>query len=155
MTKRMDEVMEKVRALPDDTQDEIARLLRAIVEEEDAADDLAPEQEDLLRQRLAEADRQEFATAEEVARLDASEIYEFITARSPRGARRVGADIEAVVELARLFPRSGRKQKTFNVRRLVSRKYRYVVTYRVDIAQDQIVILLVEHPRQNRKYQNQ
>jgi hypothetical protein len=66
MTKRMDEVMEKVRALPDDTQDEIARLLRAIVEEEDAADDLAPEQEDLLRQRLAEADRQEFATAEEV-----------------------------------------------------------------------------------------
>lgn len=88
------------------------------------------------------------------ARLDVSDIYEFIAVRSPRGARRVGADIEAVVDLAHLFPRSGRRQKTLNVRRLVSRKYKYVVTYRVDLVNEEIVILLVEHPRQNRKYQN-
>jgi toxin ParE1/3/4 len=89
------------------------------------------------------------------AQHDVSEIYEFISIRNPRGARHVGADIEGVAELARLFPRSGRKQKGFNVRRLVSRKYKYVLTYRVDIPNDEIVVLLVEHRRQNRKYQNQ
>jgi hypothetical protein len=66
MTKLMDQVMEKVRSLPEDTQDDIARLLLSIVVDEEAADDLPPEQEDLLRKRLAEADRREFATAEEV-----------------------------------------------------------------------------------------
>lgn len=66
MTKLMDEVLEKMRLLPEDTQDEIARLLHSIIAEEEAVDDLSPEQDKLLRGRLAEADRREFATTAEM-----------------------------------------------------------------------------------------
>lgn len=67
MTKLLQEAMEKLSQLPDGRQDELARMLIDV-----AASDLQPyqltdEQLAAVDEALAQADRGEFATDEEIA----------------------------------------------------------------------------------------
>jgi toxin ParE1/3/4 len=48
----------------------------------------------------------------------------------------------------------GRKQSTPGVRKLVTRRYSYLVYYRVDMAAREVVVLNIKHPARKRKYKN-
>jgi toxin ParE1/3/4 len=53
-----------------------------------------------------------------------------------------------------LFPHVGRRQRAEGVRKLVTRKYVYLVYYMVDEIADEIVILNIKHPARRREYSN-
>jgi toxin ParE1/3/4 len=83
-----------------------------------------------------------------------AEIADYIHERNPAGARRVRAAIYESLQNLILFPCVGRKQKTAGVRKLVTRKYSYLVYYTVDEAAEEIVILNVRHPARRREHED-
>jgi len=69
-------------------------------------------------------------------------------------AQRVRTAIDDSVQKLLAFPRIGRRQTQQGVRRLVTHRYRYLVYYTVNEAADEIVILNVKHPAQEREYED-
>ncbi len=51
-----------------------------------------------------------------------------------------------------LFPYLGRRQKVEGVRKLVTRRYPYLVYYTVDDGAEEIIILFIQHPAQEREH---
>lgn len=51
-----------------------------------------------------------------------------------------------------LFPNTGRRQATPNVRKLVSRKRPYLVYYQANEQAGEVVILTVRHPAPEREH---
>ena len=82
------------------------------------------------------------------------EIGDYIHAQNPAAARRVRAAIIDSLQILILFPHLGRKQRVEGVRKLVTRKYAYLVYYVVDDAADEIVILNVKHPASRREHED-
>jgi hypothetical protein len=66
MTRLLEQAVETVSALPDETQDELARILLQLAGVEQPPYELTPEESADLDASLAEAERGEFATDEEV-----------------------------------------------------------------------------------------
>jgi hypothetical protein len=66
VTRLFKQAVETVSALPDDTQDELARILLQLAGVEQPSYELTPEEEADLDASLAEAEQGEFATDEEV-----------------------------------------------------------------------------------------
>jgi hypothetical protein len=66
MTRLLEQAIETVATLPDDTQDELARILLQLAGVEQPSHELTPEEEADIDASLAEAERGEFATDEEV-----------------------------------------------------------------------------------------
>jgi addiction module RelE/StbE family toxin len=83
-----------------------------------------------------------------------TEIGDYIHAQNPAAAGRVRATIIESLQNLILFPHVGRKQKVEGVRKLVTRKYAYLVYYTVDEAADEIVILNVKHPASRREHED-
>jgi toxin ParE1/3/4 len=81
-------------------------------------------------------------------------IGDYIHAQNPAAARRVRATIIDSLQTLILFPHVGRKQKVESVRKLVTRKYAYLVYYTVDEATEEIVILDVKHPASRREHED-
>ena len=69
MTKLLEKGIEAVRRLPEERQDVAGEILLAISEENQSRYRLTPEQIEEVKLAIAEADRGEFATAEEMAAL--------------------------------------------------------------------------------------
>lgn len=53
-----------------------------------------------------------------------------------------------------MFPHMGRRQTFEGVRKIVTRRYPYLVYYTVDAAHDEIVILSIQHPSRQREFEN-
>jgi toxin ParE1/3/4 len=53
-----------------------------------------------------------------------------------------------------LFPELGRRQAVKGVRKLITRKYSYLVYYSLDQSADEIVILTIQHPVRDREYKD-
>jgi hypothetical protein len=66
MTKLLEQAVETVRGLPPEMQDELARLLLQLAGEAQPPLQLSPKEEASLDESLAQADRGEFATDEQV-----------------------------------------------------------------------------------------
>ncbi len=66
MTRLFEQAVETVSALPDDTQDELARILLQLAGVEQPPYELTAEEAADMDAPLAEAERGEFATDEEV-----------------------------------------------------------------------------------------
>jgi len=86
------------------------------------------------------------------ATANVAEIADYIRVRNPAAALRVRSDIYQGLQNLILFPRVGRRQKAEGVRKLVTRRYRYLVYYVVDDEMGEIVILSVKHPAQRREH---
>jgi hypothetical protein len=69
MTRLLEQAVETVRVLPDEVQDELARILLQLAGVEQPPYELTPEEEADVQISLAEAGRGEFATDEEVRAL--------------------------------------------------------------------------------------
>ena len=66
MTKLLEQAVETVRGLPPEVQDELARMLLQLAGEDQAALQLSAEEAASFDQSLAQAERGEFATDEQV-----------------------------------------------------------------------------------------
>jgi toxin ParE1/3/4 len=79
---------------------------------------------------------------------DLAEIGDYIRERDPRAATRVRAAILESLHRLVLFPHIGRRQNVEGVRKLVTRRYPYLVYYTARA--DEVVILAVRHPARER-----
>jgi toxin ParE1/3/4 len=70
---------------------------------------------------------------------------------NPKAALRVRAAIVESLQTLVLFPHIGRRQKTEGVRKLVTRRYPYLVYYAIDEASEEIVIIAIQHPARERE----
>jgi toxin ParE1/3/4 len=83
---------------------------------------------------------------------DLADIADYIRERSPAAAQRVrDAILEALRNLAS-FPHIGRRQNVEHVRRLVIRRYGYLVYYEADESAREVVVLAIRHPSRRREY---
>jgi toxin ParE1/3/4 len=74
-----------------------------------------------------------------------TDIADYLGERSPEAALRVrDAILESLQNLV-LFPRSGRNQQVDGVRKVVTRRYSYLVYYTLDELTDEIIILTIRH----------
>jgi plasmid stabilization system protein ParE len=85
---------------------------------------------------------------------DIGAIADYIRARNPRAARQVRAAILHSLQNLVLFPQVGRAQAAEGVRKLVTRKYPYLVYYRVDEAAEEIIILTIQHSAREREHED-
>jgi plasmid stabilization system protein ParE len=83
---------------------------------------------------------------------DLAGIADYIREHSPQAALPVrNAILESLQNLV-IFPHLGRKQQIDGVRKVVTRRYPYLVYYAIDDAADEIVILSIQHPAQEREH---
>jgi plasmid stabilization system protein ParE len=79
---------------------------------------------------------------------------DYLRKRNPAAAVRVRGAIYDSLRNLILFPRSGRVQTTAGVRKIVTRKYSYIVYYLVDETADEVVILSVKHSSREREHED-
>jgi toxin ParE1/3/4 len=83
---------------------------------------------------------------------DLAGIADYIREHSPQAALRVRSAILESLQNLIVFPRLGRRQQVEGVRKLVTRNYRYFIYYTIDEVADEIVILSIQHPAQEREH---
>jgi plasmid stabilization system protein ParE len=79
-------------------------------------------------------------------------IADYIRLHNPAAAQRVRSAIYDSLQDLILFPHAGHAQQTRGVRKLVTRKYNYLIYYIVDDGADELVVLSVKHPAQEREH---
>jgi|SRR5215510_4044352 len=83
---------------------------------------------------------------------DLADIADYLRERNPTAAGAVrDAILESLRNLASL-PHIGRRQNVENVRRLVVRRYGYLIYYEANEVADEIVILTIRHSSRRREY---
>ena len=85
---------------------------------------------------------------------DLIDIADYINQHNPAGALRVRAAILESLQNIVLFPRVGRLQKLEGVRKLVTRRYSYLVYYSADEAAGEIIVLSIQHPSREREHED-
>jgi toxin ParE1/3/4 len=85
---------------------------------------------------------------------DLTDIADYIHKHNPNAALRVRAAILESLQDLVLFPELGRRQAVKGVRKLITRKYSYLVYYSLDQSADEIVILTIQHPARDREYKD-
>jgi len=83
---------------------------------------------------------------------DLAGIADYIHEHSPQAALRVRSTILESLQNLIAFPRLGRHQQVEGVRKVITRRYPYLVYYMIDDAADEIVILSIRHPAQEREH---
>ena len=81
-----------------------------------------------------------------------NEVADYLYARKPTASERVRSAIYDSVQSLILFPRVGRQQHIPGVRRIITKKYFYLIYYTVDETAGEIVVLNVKHPSRKREY---
>ncbi len=83
---------------------------------------------------------------------DLADIAGYIREHNPAAAIHVRSAILASLQNLVLFPQIGRLQTVEGVRKLVVRKYPYLVYYTADNAVGEIIILSIQHPAREREH---
>jgi plasmid stabilization system protein ParE len=81
-----------------------------------------------------------------------AEIAEFLHTRNPGAALAVRTTILRSLQALSLFPEIGRRQNVEGVRKLVTRRYRYLIYYTIDRSCEEVVILTIQHSSRRRAY---
>ena len=79
---------------------------------------------------------------------DLASIANYHERLNPQVLPRIRSDIEAKIELIKAYPEAGRQQEDETVRRAVTRRYRYIIHYRILRKQVERQILAIRHFRQ-------
>jgi addiction module RelE/StbE family toxin len=85
---------------------------------------------------------------------DLLEIAEYLRTRNPSAVLGVRDAILRSLQNLTLFPAIGRPQNVEGVRKLVTRRYRYLIYYMIDEEAEEIVILTIQHPARSREYRD-
>jgi plasmid stabilization system protein ParE len=79
-------------------------------------------------------------------------VTEYLSVHNPVAAQHVRSAIYETLENLLIFPHAGRRQNAEGVRKIVTRKYAYVIYYPVDDAAQDIIVLNVKHPARKQDY---
>ncbi len=79
-------------------------------------------------------------------------IADYVRARNPGASLAVRDAILSSLQTLALYPEIGRRQTVEGVRKIVTRRYGYLVYYAVDHANDEIAVLTIQHPARRREY---
>ena len=82
---------------------------------------------------------------------DLTAIGDYIRSKNPAAVRVRAAILETLQMLTR-FPGAGRAQTVEGVRKIVTRRYPYIVYYSIDQAAQEIIIHTIQHPAREREY---
>ena len=82
---------------------------------------------------------------------DLADIATYVREHNPQAALRVRAAILESLQNLVLFPHIGRQQTIERVRKLVTRRYPYLVYYTTDDDAEEIVILAIQNPARERE----
>jgi toxin ParE1/3/4 len=85
---------------------------------------------------------------------DLVDIADYIREHNPNASLRVRAAILDSLQDLVLFPEAGRRQTIEGVRKLVTRKYSYLIYYGLDRSSDEIIILTIQHSAREREYED-
>jgi len=83
---------------------------------------------------------------------DLADIATYIREHNLKAALRVRAAILESLQNLVLFPHLGRQQTVESVRKLVTRRYPYLVYYTTDDEAEEVVILAIQHPAREREH---
>jgi addiction module RelE/StbE family toxin len=83
---------------------------------------------------------------------DLSDIANYIREHNPQAARRVRNSILESLQTLSLFPHVGRQQTVAGVRKLVTRRYLYLVYYTVDDVAAEVAVITIQHPAREREH---
>jgi plasmid stabilization system protein ParE len=86
---------------------------------------------------------------------DLAGIGDYIGDQNPKAALRVRAAILETLQLLVRYPQIGRAQTVVGVRKIVTRRYPYIVYYSVDADAQEVVVITVQHPARAREYTDQ
>jgi toxin ParE1/3/4 len=86
---------------------------------------------------------------------DLADIAAYIHEHSPTAALRVRSAILESLQNLVLFPHIGRQQTVEGVRKLVTRRYPYLVYYTTDDEAGEIVILTIQHSAREREHSDE
>ncbi len=81
-----------------------------------------------------------------------AEIGDYLHAHNPSAALAVRDAILYSLQNVALFPAIGRRQDVEGVRKLVTRRYRYLIYYTVDEMADEAIILTIHHASRRHDY---
>ena len=85
---------------------------------------------------------------------DLAAIGDYIRSKNPTAAVRVRDAILKSLRLVARFPRAGRAQTVESVRKIVTRRYAYVIYYSIDDVAQEIIIITIQHPSRAREYRD-
>jgi toxin ParE1/3/4 len=83
---------------------------------------------------------------------DLTAIADYVREHSPAAAQRIRSAILDALQNLLIFPHAGRRQTVEGVRKLVTRKYHYIVYYMADAVTEEIIVLSIQHPSQMREH---
>jgi addiction module RelE/StbE family toxin len=83
---------------------------------------------------------------------DLTDIADYIRKQNPQAALRVRAAILESLQNLVLFPQVGQQQKVEGVRKLVTRRYPYLVYYTADESSEEIIIITIQHAAREREH---
>jgi toxin ParE1/3/4 len=86
---------------------------------------------------------------------DLAGIGNYIGEQNPAAAVRVRSAILDTLQLLVEYPRIGRAQTVEGVRKIVTRRYSYIIYYSVDADAHEVIIISVQHPARAREYTDQ
>jgi plasmid stabilization system protein ParE len=85
---------------------------------------------------------------------DLNNIADYVRERRPAASHRVRAAILDSLQSLVLFPELGRRQQVEGVRKLITRRYGYLVYYLIDREADEIIVLTIQHPARARPHED-
>jgi toxin ParE1/3/4 len=83
---------------------------------------------------------------------DLAEIADYIREHNPQAALRVRDSILESLQSLVLFPHVGRQQEAPDVRKLVTRRFRYLVYYTTDDKAEEVAVLTIQHSAREREH---
>jgi addiction module RelE/StbE family toxin len=88
------------------------------------------------------------------SKADLTSIADYFETQNVAALPKILSDIEAKISLIKNYPEIGREQQDRSVRKAITRRYRYIIHYRVVAAMEEIHILAIRHFRQARPFEN-
>ena len=86
---------------------------------------------------------------------DLRDIADYIRQFSSASAAKVGAEIQRTIGTLERFPYSGPRTGLEEVRRVVVRRYPYIIYYIVDAARREVVILTIQHGARRQPFEDE
>ncbi|HEY4114704.1 MAG TPA: type II toxin-antitoxin system RelE/ParE family toxin [Rhizomicrobium sp.] len=83
---------------------------------------------------------------------DLTDIADYIRSENPKAAERVRASVLESLQLIADFPENRQAPTNRSVRKHVSRRYGYLLYYRLDLEDDDIAVLAIRHPARERPF---
>ena len=86
---------------------------------------------------------------------DLRNISAYLKPRSLLGPNNVRVAILTSIYQLSIFPDAGAPQNTQGVRKIITRKYRYLIYYTIDHGADEILVITIQHVAQQREFTEQ